>query len=675
VTSPGVGQATARAQLWTSGLVGLLTLTYALVARGPWVAPVAARAALVAVATVVLLLPSRLAPTGDEPWFRSASALRWALLALVAAVGSAARFAHVGMTLPVALVGVALTLWALPAAWRQAGCGRLTARQWSTAGLGWTLALAFFAGFGWGYGYASPRFGEAIVAGSAHGDTLFHAAIAQMIDSYGVGSTGLDGWPAAHYHTGSHGLFAGLASATGLAPLAFYQFGFLVLVAPLALLSLWEFVLALGRRQPALSTKPGFWLLAGAAFTGITWPFLARFAWVGPNLVVSESYALGTALLALLATLAVRHHQDQLSTPAATRTTLTLDLTLAAGVALLAAVKVSHFAVGLAGFGWLWLRLGRWRRAIGWLPPLLALGLGILATLKSTSAHSGNGWVPFAFLRIHVVRGDHWTNQAAEVLTFGLLHYAWTWLFVGLRLGQTVRLRSAGETRWQALRGALRTGAMVDVELAVVVALAASLPGLLIDIDGGGAYYFSDVQRWLGAALLLGALGRRVQEPQPTVWPRPVTGLLLVLLVFNGWQGGLRLSRVVTSPAPVHSERQDLLEALGRLRDLPRSTRAASVLWLPREVSAFWSGERLLATPMVGPALSGLALVDGVPLGDHTRAHYGYDSYPPRTSPWVTTPAQACARASQWGAQYLAVWQGQLRWLDVRSCQPAPPPQ
>jgi hypothetical protein len=85
----------------------------------------------------------------------------------------------------------------------------------------------------WGTGYffparsqywvfLNPLFVERIYVGGAHLDTLFHASISQMIETYGIPSTGLDGLPYLHYHFGSHWIFAQFSKLIHMDPINFY---------------------------------------------------------------------------------------------------------------------------------------------------------------------------------------------------------------------------------------------------------------------------------------------------------------------------------------------------------------------------------------------------------------------------------------------------------------------
>jgi hypothetical protein len=75
--------------------------------------------------------------------------------------------------------------------------------------------------------------------------------------------------------------------------------------------------------------------------------------------------------------------------------------------------------------------------------------------------------------------------------------------FSGRGFMPLLRLRSEGIGHLADIREAMSENRIVDVEAVVVVALLGLGPGLITHLDGGSAFYFSDVQRWLAVGFLL----------------------------------------------------------------------------------------------------------------------------------------------------------------------------
>src|SRR5688500_4003657 len=94
---------------------------------------------------------------------------------------------------------------------------------------------------------------------------------------------------------------------------------------------------------------------------------------------------------------------------------------------------------------------------------------------------------------------------------FILVHLFWSWLYI------VVRLRSEGVGTLADLREAASERRIFDVEVVAVIAVLGIGPGFVMHIDGGSAFYFSDVQRWLALGFILS----RTPELFETVLGKP----------------------------------------------------------------------------------------------------------------------------------------------------------
>jgi hypothetical protein len=63
-------------------------------------------------------------------------------------------------------------------------------------------------------------------------DTLYHIALSQMLKTYHIPSTGIDGLPFTYYHFGSHFIFANLSSLIDVPVLELYNMGYPILIIP-----------------------------------------------------------------------------------------------------------------------------------------------------------------------------------------------------------------------------------------------------------------------------------------------------------------------------------------------------------------------------------------------------------------------------------------------------------
>jgi hypothetical protein len=323
---------------------------------------------------------------------------------------------------------------------------------------------------------------------------------------------------------------------------------------------------------------------------------------------------------------------------------------------------------------------------------------GVAYKLVSVAAQN-KGLVPFAYLRFSGVNTEWWPY-------FLLVHLFWSRLYIYLRL------REEHLTDVRSIRHAALEGRITDVVVMATVAIAGFLPGELVDIHGGSAIYFSDVQRWLAIALLMASAPRwlaRLRSDRQTalggtrslgairlsrVWlaaliiPISITVILNVVRApATAMRANVALRRAlyaqagVAPPASVRSLADSRLLATGlrrspdyavitALRDLdrmPAALKRRTLLFVPQSFDAFWKiwkeeGGRCSFTPMIAPATSSLALLDGMPPVDcDLTDQYGMLRYHRRTVPQTsadTTPAALCANARTKGFSRVVVLDG-----------------
>src|SRR5439155_1208620 len=127
---------------------------------------------------------------------------------------------------------------------------RVTASQASpvyfAAMFAWTMsaiACGIVAGIGYclvinSRGYATVLAPEQAATGLLHMDTVFHAAIANMIVHHGAISTGLDGFVPLNYHVLSHIWLACLGLWLGVTTPESYYLGAQIVAIPIQFFSL-----------------------------------------------------------------------------------------------------------------------------------------------------------------------------------------------------------------------------------------------------------------------------------------------------------------------------------------------------------------------------------------------------------------------------------------------------
>src|ERR1019366_6215131 len=108
-----------------------------------------------------------------------------------------------------------------------------------------------------------------------------------------------------------------------------------------------------------------------------------------------------------------------------------------------------------------------------------------------------------------------------------------------------------------------------------------------------------------------------------------------------------------------------MISALRSLDTQPRDIKGRSLLFVPQSDSAFWTifsePERCSFAPFVGPATSGMALLDGMPPAScDLTDQYGMPVYTRRTKPQTpadVTPQALCMKAEAKGFKRVIVLQ------------------
>jgi hypothetical protein len=541
------------------------------------------------------------------------------------------------------------------------------------------------AGVVWGRIYKSPLFFEALIGtGIVHHDGVTLAALGNMLRTYHVATMGLDGIPYMAYHWGTPWLFAQLSNLTGQSVLEFYQLGYAVIFIPLFFGSVLAFAIQMSRRD---ITRDGItWILFIAATIGI-FPITGMDAlgvWTS-NLTISESYAVAIPVaLMLLASVMLfwRHRESSVITGNASAGDLAfLAIILGGGLVALGYLKISFMVLGFGAVGYAALRIGAWKR---W--SLIVIGLWIIGLVAVTYQRASlvahrEGVVPLDFLKSFVPR-PWWAF-------FVLAQLFWTLLYIVLRLRQE-KAQTVGDVMRLA-----RERRILDVEVLAVVAIAGILPGFILHIDGGSAFYFSDIQRWIALGFLLTGAATLIPKFE---WNR-YSGLAKLAIAFVAmpfvvstlrnsvfWTTrmlksdvqlryslyppferasivpGLRSLPRLMDPVKLRSGLETSynyhpIQGLLALNRIPLSEKRRSVVFVPQKEKPYWN---ILKRPnacafsgFVVPSLTGIAMIDGMPRPDcKLSPYYGLSLFEHRTHPQTEAEQSdpvVCERARKKG--------------------------
>ncbi|MDP9176306.1 MAG: hypothetical protein M3O61_01365 [Gemmatimonadota bacterium] len=638
-----------------------------------------------------------------EPWWRTQPTLTLAALGLAALAGMAVPATGWNAAAVLGAVGLVSAAVATAIWMKRGGIWR------NLVFLTGASVFAMWAcGVAWSTRYKSPVFWETLeYKADVHHDPLYYVSMANNMRTYSVPSTGLDGVPYTPYHYGSAWLNSQLAYLADIDVLSFYSLGPSVIAIPLffsAILLLVvevrkSFQSAVAPEAPPLRSSYVSWLFLLAATVGvIPSPGLEAMGIWNHHAMISESYVIGLPVFLLVLATTLAYWRRNVSSP---RVGDMMFLLVFAPVMIVITgfLKISLMLL-LICTGLVLLGLGRLYRD-RWLAASAVLCLaasGLTYKLVSVPAQN-QGIVPLPYLRFPGVATDWWPY-------FILVHLFWSWLYIFLRLREE-NLRDVGAIRRAALEGRI-----TDVVVMATVAVAGFLPGELVHIDGGSAIYFFDVQRWLAIALLMAAAPRWVaqlrsnREPASKrrrslgsirlsqvliaalILPLSITLILnLVRTPATAFRANVALRRAfyaeAGAAAPVsarslgdsrllagglhRSPGYAVISALRELDRMPLELKQRTLLFIPQSYHGFWriwkdERGRCSFTPMIAPATSGLALLDGMPPVDcDLTDQYGMLRYHRRTTPQSsadTTSAALCTKARVKGFSRVVVLEG-----------------
>jgi len=491
-------------------------------------------------------------------------------------------------------------------------------------------------------GEHSVVFPEATLGGQVHADVLEQAAIVNMIDTYGVASTGLDGLVPMKYHTGSLWVAESLRQLCGMRALDFIAYGYGLLLVPLYVAGVFGCAAILraviqrgGEDGPPLS----YWIVCVLAIVGL-FPFMDD-----PNhwnfnetILNSDSFLFALGLSAWLIAVAVTFYmsvQSRTQTLAFTLAEkLSFSMAVPVALALVGFVKISQLYMLLALLLYLWWRV-KWLRV--W-PVMLGVVLSMLVAAVELRTEVGAVTASFAPLRFDRIHPE-WVPY------FFIVYFLWAWLFLFL----WARMRNVHNL--VDMSCAMRSGESLPVELVFVAVITGLIPYLLIDFHAPNWKFFTEFHAVL-AGMSMAAFIPRVEASGLAVKLRTgqislaeAFGLILAVAVCGHlfmttegsmyrmvksigearaaiagrspleWRSQLRLiGRSPSTWDPEIVARKNILLCLESLDGEPRELRRTAVVYIPKTDRLYWDMRQvgLGATPFIAPSESGLAMVDGL---------------------------------------------------------------
>ncbi|MFZ0800484.1 MAG: hypothetical protein WCA13_17385 [Terriglobales bacterium] len=537
---------------------------------------------------------------------------------------------------------------------------------------------------------------ESIIAGRAAADVAEQAAVVNMISTYKVASTGLDGLLPLKYHNGSLWIAEGLRRLCGFRAIDFLAFGYGILLIPLYFVAFFgcaEMLRAAVRREfdaPPLI----FWAASVVAFVGV-FPFTDDPLHLNFNEIIinSDSFLLAVTLSLLLIGAGVWFHESLCARGFVwtLHEKIALAVVLPAALGLIGWAKISQIYLLLVLVVYLCWRV-KWLRT--W-PFLLGTALSALAFAVMLYGERGANKSSFAPLNFDRISPE-WVPY------FFVFYFAWAWLFLlvwarfhGVRtLGELVRAANAGD--------------LILVELVFVTVVAGLIPYLLINFYSPNWKYFTEFQGVVAGVFVVAFLPQfrladmlqRVRDGSLRLTSALLLGFTVAMcghLFVTTVAAAYRMlkrgceTRAVLAGMPATAWRQELgqikarrsvvvaalanrvrlTQCLDRLGQQPVEQRRGTVLYIPKTNRAYWDMRQLGdgTTPFIAPALAGLPMVAGLPEYEDigwAAVGWGYPQYqlPSKPEPPTENLGRAIDKAREDGFRQLLV----LRDVSASGC-------
>jgi uncharacterized membrane protein len=541
---------------------------------------------------------------------------------------------------------------------------------------------------------------ESMVAGRSYSDVMFYSAVVNMISTYKVAFTGVDGIVPLHYHSGSLWIAEAFRRLCGLRTLEFIAFGFAVLLLPLYVAAFFDCALRLRRAVLEQQSKPPilFWAACATALVGV-FPLVGDPLQLNFNATIlnSDNFALSLAMVLLFIAVVAGFYETRMNDLDRSLSRVEQGLVAFAFPAivwLIGFVKISLIAILTCLALYLCWRVRSLRK--WYFMTCAALSVSALIALAATETGATTAhFAPFMFDRI----APEWVPY------FFVIYFAWPWLFLLLWA------RREGVSTLGDVVNSARTGRTLPVEIVFVSAIVGVLPYLLLEFQSHAPNwrFFTVFQAVLAGVFVVAYLADslpasrfgKLRLEEVRLQSVLVAGLAIAILGHLGmttvgvtyrllkrnalnrlvraggdageWRRNLRLIRGPQPPlAEAFQARAQLVRCLETIGKEPVEQRAVTALYVPKTNRVYWDMRQLDfgVTPFIAPAVAGVTMVRGLPEYEDIGGAglgFGYPQFKLPSGPAVPVEndEDAMSRAKQFGLRRLLI----LRSVARQGCE------
>src|SRR3989304_8751273 len=497
--------------------------------------------------------------------------------------------------------------------------------------------------------YFSPIFYEKLFTGKVFIDPVFNGAVANMIKNYGIPSTGLNGTTYLPYHYLSHWIFAQFSKLLDVNVLQFYEIGY-----PVIFLSLFFKFFFLGIKNAGYKVKNFidnrlFWVLFLLVFTGLFPKFVLERFFVSHFIIISESYNLSITL-SLLTFLMIAFFRDKNSNGKIflySKSAFFIIL-LPLLIFLIGLSKSSTLVIFVAVLFYLFIRYACYKKLVYNLGGIFVIISTFLSLRATTQAGFENSeFQLFHFFNVVIQKRNEGLLWPVTLILFIIIYFFWSISFIFL---ETINLKKSYSG---SLINNFKEKKTIKIEVVILICLIGILPGIFLIIGGGSANYFSELQKWVSIILLLSLFAsqdfihidiKRIIKKPIRIFIIVVIIILIFSIIFNFVtefrsfyddysQNKKEYNLIIDNDIEddMISYRTKLVKVILELDRLSISEKQNSILYIPVDNTEFWDLKILpksLSVPLLVPAVSGIAMIYGLPdEGLIYTKNFGYSVY------------------------------------------------
>jgi len=483
-------------------------------------------------------------------------------------------------------------------------------------------------------------------------DTLFHTAVTQMMVNYGVPSIGLKGVQFLNYHFGIHALFGWTAAFFGTSIVIVFALMMPMVIIPLAFGSLLRCSLWMQRflDKKDLNSFLITGILVCITNVGVFPQILKDWAGIWQSEYVSQSAAL-SVLLAFLSLEIWAAWSCKVSESWFNKLVL-----FCGGLFFMVLCSFAKGSVGLVMIAGMFFLLVRHRHHLPSAFKSITGGALTGFLLSSILISGGRGFdiSPFHFVNVYIKTG---------IILFFILFFFWSYcaVFVLWKLHVSKnRIDPAPRIIWETL---------------IVVSAISALPGLILAIPGGGAYYFLFIAALFGTCIFSGVtpiLLRNIKHVH--IWRSPIPIACVLLAFCLSYQitvkyfSARKIYRTELNQINNPSNGSKILSILAQLKEIPESFRSSTLVYIPRDRRDFWDMASCNVVPFILPAYTGYAWLDGRPTTECVNAkYYGYQDYIQREPSQSDNINDLCSMIPNPKFRYVAALKFNNEWI-IHDC-------